>query len=152
MHQWGLRDVPRWTSRYELLDEQGKERKAWEIAQGKKDNVQGKVWWPIFGREIVLTVKVRRVRHASLPGVPLYLVIIRAMEWDSPWYMLTNEPLERGEDALRIVQIYALQGSLEWGFRFEKCELSIEHIRVRNWEAHLKFLTAISLVYAFCFP
>src|SRR5579885_2077477 len=38
---------------------------------------------------------------------------------------------------------------IEWSFRFEKCELGIEHIRVRNWEAHLKFLTAITLVYAF---
>ncbi len=149
MQKWGLRFVERWTSRYELLDEQGKERKAWEMARGKKKSLQGKLWWAKFGREISLTVKVRPVRHSSVPEVPLYLVIASAKEWDSPWYLLTNEPLERVEDALRIVQIYARRWQIEWSFRFEKCELGIEHIRVRGWEAHLKFLTAIPLVYAF---
>jgi DDE family transposase len=149
MQKWRLRFVERWTSRYELLDEQGKERKAWEIARGKKESVQGQLWWAKFGREIFLTVKVRHVRHASLPQVPLYLVIASAKEWDAPWYLLTNEPIERVEEALRIVQIYARRWQIEWSFRFEKGELGIEHIRVRDWEAHLKFLAAITIVYAF---
>jgi hypothetical protein len=41
----GLASLPlveRWTSRDELLDEQGEERKAWEMARGQKDRVQGK--------------------------------------------------------------------------------------------------------------
>ncbi len=53
------------------------------------------------------------------------------------------------EDALRIVQIYSRRWQIEWSFRFEKSELGIEHIRVREWEAHLKFLAIVSLVYAF---
>jgi hypothetical protein len=48
--------------------------------------------------------------------------------------------MERVEDALRIVQIYAGRGPLEWSFRVEQGEWGIEHIRVRDWEAHLKFL------------
>jgi hypothetical protein len=42
MQKGGLRLVERWTSRDELLDEQGEERKAWEMARGQKDRVQGK--------------------------------------------------------------------------------------------------------------
>jgi hypothetical protein len=72
-----------------------------------------------------------------------------AKEWGSPWYLLTNEPLVRVEDALRIVQIYTRRGPIEWSFRFEKSELGIEHIRVREWEAHLKFLAIVSLMYTF---
>src|SRR5215469_5707533 len=72
-----------------------------------------------------------------------------AKEWDSPWYLLTNEPLEGVEEALRIVQIYSRRWQIEWSFRFEKRELGIEHIRVREWEAHLKFLAIVTLVYAF---
>jgi hypothetical protein len=53
------------------------------------------------------------------------------------------------EEALRIVQIYTRRWQIEWSFRFEKSELGIEHIRVREWEAHRKFLAMVSLVYAF---
>src|SRR5215470_10538450 len=72
-----------------------------------------------------------------------------ANEWDSPWYLLTNEPLEGVEEALRIVQISSRRWQIEWSFRFEKSELGIEHIRIREWEAHQKFLAMVSLVYAF---
>ena len=143
------RFVERWTSRYHLLDEQGRERKAWEIARGKRDSIQGKLWWAKFHREIQLTVKLRRVKHAAVPGTQFFLIVASAQEWDSPWYLLTNEPLERVEDALRIVQIYSRRWQIEWSFRFEKSELGIEQIRVREWEAHLKFLALVSLVYAF---
>ena len=63
--------------------------------------------------------------------------------------MLTNEPLSRVEDALRIVQLDRRRGQIEGSFRFEQSELSIEHIRVRAWEAHLKFLALVTLVSAF---
>jgi hypothetical protein len=141
--------VERWTSRYHLLDEQGVERKAWEIARGKGQSLQGKLWWAKFGREIHLTIKLRAVGHASVPAARFFLVVASAKEWDSPWYLLTNEPLAGVEDALRIVQIYSRRGPIEWSFRFEKSELGLEHIRVREWEAHLKFLALVTLVYAF---
>lgn len=63
--------------------------------------------------------------------------------------MLTNEPLWRVQEALRIVQISSRRGPLEGSFRFEKSELGIEQIRVREWEAHLKFLAMLTLGYAF---
>jgi hypothetical protein len=73
----GLRQrfVERWTSRYHLLDEQGRERKAWEIARGKRDSVQGKLWWAKFHREIQLTIKLRKVKHAAVPGAQFFLVV-----------------------------------------------------------------------------
>jgi IS4 transposase len=99
--------------------------------------MQGKLWWAKFQREIQLTVKLRRVTHAAVPGTPFFLVVASAKEWNSPWYLLTNEPLQGVEDALRIVQIYTRRWHIEWSFRFEKSELGSEHIRVREWEAHL---------------
>jgi hypothetical protein len=72
-----------------------------------------------------------------------------AKEWDTPWYLLTNEPLWRVQEALRIVQIYSRRGPIEGRFRFEKSELGSEHLRVREWEAHLKFLAMVTLVSAF---
>lgn len=51
------------------------ERKAWEIARGKRDSIQGKLWWAKFGRQIHLTIKLRAVRHAAVPGVQFFLVV-----------------------------------------------------------------------------
>ncbi|GCE02976.1 transposase [Dictyobacter aurantiacus] len=149
MHRLGQRFVERWTGRYELVDEQGTKRKAWEIARGKRQSVQGTLWWAAFGREITLTIKWRLVRHAEVEGMPLYLVVASAKEWSSPWYLLTNEPVEEAEAAMRIVNIYCRRWQIEWSFRFEKSELGIEHMRVRGWERQLKFLGMVTLVYAF---
>jgi hypothetical protein len=69
------RFVERWTSRSHLLDAHGVQRKAWEIARGKRDSFQGKLWWAKFGREIRLSIKVRAVGHPDLPGTGFFLVV-----------------------------------------------------------------------------
>jgi hypothetical protein len=43
-----------------------------------------------------------------------------AKEWDTPWYLLTNEPLWRVQEALRIVQIYSRRGLPRGGFALRR--------------------------------
>jgi len=69
------RCVQRWTGRYHLLDEQGVERKAWESARGKRDSMQGKLWWAKFGRQLTLAIKLRAVGHSAVPGTRCFLVV-----------------------------------------------------------------------------
>jgi hypothetical protein len=91
-----------------------------------------------WGRRVIhLIIKLRAVHHAAVPGTQFFLIVASAKDWSTPWYLLTNEPLARVQDALRIVQIYSRRWHIEGSFRVETSALGSEHIRVRQWEAHL---------------
>ncbi len=67
----------------------------------------------------------------------------------SPWYLLTNEPVESAEDAWKIVLAYARRWQIEMAFRNLKSELAIQSLRVYDWEGRLKLLGMVTLAYAF---
>jgi hypothetical protein len=141
--------VLRWALNYKLLDEQGTERKAWEITRDKP-SIDGMMLWDTHTRSYRKTgIVIAQVRHPAFPAHPLWLVVSRPGKGRKPWYLLTNEPVLSKEDAWRVVLSYARRWQVEMSFRYQKSELAMESPRLWKWDNRLKLLLMVSLVYAF---
>ena len=69
--------VVRWTLNYKLLDEEGTERKAWQITRGKR-SIDHRLLWDTHTRSYRTTgIVVAQVRHSAYPQYPLWLVVSR---------------------------------------------------------------------------
>jgi hypothetical protein len=145
-----LRFVLRWPKQYRLTDEQGQQRKAWEITRGKRSLDQRLIW----------DARRRCQRKTGLVFAPVFdntfqqaltLVVARPGKGREPWYLLTNEPVRSVEDAWRIVLAYARRWQVEMSIRLDKCELAFESPRVRSWERFFKLLWIGTLAHAFLF-
>ena len=88
------------------------------------------------------------VRHPEYQG-QLWLVVVRQGKGREPWYLLTNEPVETTEQAWDIVFSYVRRWKIEESFRFQKCELLIEALRLQGWPARRKLLLLVTLAYGF---
>src|SRR5581483_10387659 len=133
-----------------LLDAAGQERKAWEIARGKRSwGTQANQLWHTHSRVYRSTrVLALPVRHPSYPG-PLWLVVVRQGKGREPWYLLTDEPVETEEQAWDLTFSYVSRWKIEEEFRFQKTELLIESLRLRDWEPRRKLLLLVTLAYGF---
>ncbi len=97
-----VRFVVRWKKGNKLIDASGQERKAWEIARGKRAWGEAKLLWDTHFRVYRSTrVLALPVRHPEYRG-PLWLVVVRQGKGREPWYLLTNEPVETAEHAWEI--------------------------------------------------
>ena len=141
--------VMRWPRGYKLLDEEGRERKAWQITRGKR-SWDHRLLWDSHSRVYRKTgIVVVQVRHPLYQIHPLWLVVSRPGKGRAPWYLLTNEPLFSKEDAWRVVLSYARRWQVEMSFRYGKSELAMESPRLWKWDNRLKLLLMVTLVYAF---
>ncbi len=80
---------------------------------------------------------------------PLFLVVSRPGYGCKPWYLITTEPVNNGEQAWKIIFVYARRWQIEMSLRFAKTEMAFESSRLTQWEVRLKFLLIASLAYAF---
>jgi hypothetical protein len=143
-----VRFIMRWPKQYRLLDEQLCQRKAWQITRGKRS----------WEKRLLYDAR-RRCKHkvgiVAAPvadpqyGQPLTLVVARPGRGREPWYLLTNEPVRSADEAWRIVFAYARRWQVELMFRFSKCELGFESIRLQRWEPRHKLLLLATLAHAF---
>lgn len=140
--------VVRWPHRQYLIDEQGRVRKAWQIAQGKRPWDRRRIWNAHLGRHLDTAVLAFPVRHPDF-AVPLWLVVSRQGKGRRPWYLLTTEPVQTPQQAWNIVFAYARRWEIEGTWRFSKSELGFECPRLRNWEHCRKLLLMATLAYAF---
>ena len=88
------------------------------------------------------------VRHPDYAG-QLWLVVVRQGKGREPWYLLTNEPVEQEQDAWELAISYVRRWQIEESYRFQKCELQIESIRVQGWEPRRKLLLLVTLAYGY---
>jgi hypothetical protein len=143
-----LRFVLRWPARYHLYGPDGAEAKAWHLTRGKRAWGHGQLWdgrrrcWRAVG---VLAVPVRQPSSAQ----PLWLVVARRGEGESPWYLLTTEPVHTFDDAWAVVTAYAHRWQIEGTWRFGKAELALESPRLWTQERRQKLLLLATLAYAF---
>lgn|SRR5512146_164011 len=144
----GVRFVIRWPHKYRLIDENGIEKKAWEIARGKRSWEQRLIW------------DARRHCHRKIGVVafavadpvfhqPLWLVISRQGPGKKPWYLLTSEPVYTADQAFKIILIYARRWQVEMLLRFDKSELGFESLRAFSWEVRQRLFLILALVHAF---
>ncbi|MFL5662781.1 MAG: transposase [Ktedonobacteraceae bacterium] len=145
-----LRFVVRWKKGNQLRDATGHERKAWEIARGKRAwGKEAKLLWDTHFRVYRSTrVLALPVGHPEYQG-QLWLVVVRQGKGREPWYVLTNEPVETEEQAWEIAFSYVSRWKIEESFRFQKTELLIESLRLRAWEPRRKLLLLVTLAYGF---
>lgn len=143
-----VRFVMRWPKQYRLIDEQERQRKAWEITRGKRSMDHRLIWdarrrcWRKTGLVFVPVFD-------NTFRLPLTLVVARPGKGREPWYLLTNEPVLTVDDAWRIVLAYARRWQVEMSIRFDKCELAFESPRVRSWERFFQLLSITALAQAF---
>jgi hypothetical protein len=138
----------RWPKAYHLVDAQGRERPAWQIARGKKTWERGQVWDGRRHRWRVVGLLALPVHHPAY-DTPLWLVVSRPGKGQTPWYLLTNEPLQTAADAWRLIRAYGRRWQIEQTWRYSKSELACESPRLWLWETRRKLLLLASLAYAF---
>jgi hypothetical protein len=142
-----VRFVLRWPKKYRLLDEQGQLRKPGEISQGKRSWDHRQLWDARRRCNREVGVVAFPVQDKDL-AQDLWLVVARR-KGQSPWYLLTNEPIRQVADAWRVVLAYARRWQIEMAIRYDKCELAFESPRLRHWEPQKRLLLLAALAYSF---
>lgn len=145
---YAARFVMRWPKHYKLIDQGGNLRKAWEINRGKR-SWEHKLLWDARSRSHRKTGIVAYEVFDPQGLVPLWLVVARRGQGQSPWYLLTSEPITSPDDAWQIVFAYARRWQVEIAIRFHKTELAFESPRLQKWEHRFKLLLIASLAYTF---
>lgn len=141
------RFIMRWPKAYQLLDEDGNLKKPGEISKGKRSWEHRMVW----------DARKRCERNVGIIAFPVFDMIHHQSLWlvvarrkgQSPWYLLTTEPIRSVEDAWQIVYAYARRWQVEMAIRYTKTELAFESPRLTNWQHRKKLLLITTLVYAF---
>ena len=142
-----LRFIIRWKKAQHLVDSKGN-RNAWKITRGKRSLGYRYIWdarRQCKRKTGILFISVHHPDYAA----PLTLVVSRPGKGRSPWYLLTNEPVQTVDDAWTVVFAYARRWQIEMAYRFSKTELAMESPRLWFWDTRLKLMLMVSLVYAF---
>jgi len=143
-----MRFVLRWPKKYVLVDAAGQARPTWQIARGKRAWGRRELW---DGRRHcwrTTSVLAFPVTHPAF-AQQLWLVVARRGQGQSPWYLVTTEPVQTLDDAWRIVLAYARRWQIELTWRYSKSELAMESPRLWTWERRHKLLLLAALAYAF---
>jgi Transposase DDE domain len=146
LQTWRVKFVIRWKKGLFFRDQNGKEKKLWQIGQGKKYYDHKEVRDPRSGVKMPCAIWWAPVWHEA-SAYQLYLVKVRVNK--KVWYLVTNEPVRTGNQAWEIFFAYRRRWQIEWSFRYGKCELGMESPRLWCWENRLKLLKIVTLVYAF---
>jgi DDE family transposase len=146
--QQPVRFILRWKKNYRLETADGQLRKAWECARGKRSLDHRLIWDARRRCERQTGVLYLPVRVPAVPA-PLWLVVARAGQGRTPWYLLTNEPIRDVADAWRVVLAYSRRWQVEMSIRYGKAELALESPRLRSWAALTKLWAMVALVQAF---
>lgn len=143
-----VRFVVRWKKGNKLLDNWGQERKAWEIARGKRSQSY-RMLRDTHTKELskvgLVVIPVTLLEHAQ----PLWLIVARLGHGREPWYLLSNEQLHSLADAWAVVLAYVRRWQIELVWRYSKSELAFESVRVWEWEVRRKLLVLATMAYAF---
>lgn len=144
-----LKFVLRWKKGYKLLNEKGEEKKAWQIALGKRSKSRRRIWDSHRATEVEVGMVYLPVRHPDYPDEQLYLVVCRQGKGREPWYLLTNVLIKSDAEAWEIIFAYARRWQIETVYRFNKSELAIQSPRNKKWKYRLKLMSMLTLAYIF---
>jgi hypothetical protein len=148
---YSVRCVVRWQKGYKLRVADGRLRKAWECTRGKRSLDHRLIYDALRRCERKTGILYLPVSLPELPDVPLTLVVSRPGKGRTPWYLVTNEPVQTVEDAWRIVLAYNRRWQVEVSIRYSKSELAFESPRLYKWDRREKLLAIAALVQAFLF-
>ena len=141
------RFIMRWPKNFKLLDQNENLRKPGEISKGKRSWEYRMLWDARRRCERKVGIIAFQV-FDSMYHQPLWLVVARRKN-QSPWYLLTTQPIRCPDDAWNIVHAYARRWQVEMTIRYNKSELAFESPRLVNWQLRKKLLLIATLAYAF---
>jgi hypothetical protein len=143
---YAARFVMRWPKHYQLLDPHGQLRKPGQISKAKR-SWEHRLLWDArrrCQRQVgIIAFPVKDAVHLQ----DLWLVVARR-KGQSPWYLLTNQPILSPQDAWDIVLAYARRWQVEMSIRYSKVELAFESPRLIGWQQRKKLLLLATLCYA----
>ena len=138
--------VIRWKKNHFFRDNNGKEKKIWQIGLGKKYLAHKLIYDIHTGEKMQCDIWWAPVRHAKYAH-QLYLLKVRIKKEVS--YFITNERVITESQAWDVFFTYKRRWQIELSFRYGKCELAMESPRLWDFENRLKLLGIVTLVYAF---
>ncbi len=138
--------IIRWIKNHVIYDQEGREKKVWQIGLGKKYRAHKLVRDAKSGVKVTCDLWWTAVRHPKYGG-QLYLLRIRMQGKLS--YLLTNEPILTQDQAWEVFFSYKRRWQIETSFRYAKCELALESPRLWSYDNRLKMFALVLLVSAF---
>jgi Transposase DDE domain len=143
---YDIQFVIRWKKKHLFYNAKGEKMPLSQMGRGKR-SWGHKLLWDFKKRAYVKTgVVAVPVWHGETEK-PLWVVIVR--QKGEPWYLITDIAIETEEQAWNIVFIYRRRWKIETCFRYEKCELALETIRLMQWEKREKLFLLVTLAYSF---
>ncbi len=139
--------IIRWIKNHIFYNQEGKEKKIWQIGFGKKYLAHKLIRDAHSGLQMTCDLWWTEVRHPHFTG-SLYLVRAR-LQGKKVMYLITNERVITEEQAWGIFFSYKRRWQIEMSFRYAKCELAMESPRVWSYEDRLKLFTIVLIVYSF---
>jgi Transposase DDE domain len=138
--------VIRWIKKHIFYDQEGREKKLWEIGRGKRYVAHKQIRETSSGLKVACDLWWTPVRH---PKYTAQLYLVKARIRTHVCYLITNEPVKTEEQAWDIFFTYKRRWQIETSFRYGKCELAMESPRLWAFDNRLKLLGIVVLVYAF---
>ena len=138
--------VIRWIKKHIFYDQEGREKKLWEIGRGKRYLAHQQIRDTTNGLQVACDLWWTPVRH---PKYTAQLYLVKARIRGHVCYLITNEQVRTEEQAWEIFFIYKRRWQIETSFRYGKCELAMESPRLWAFDNRLKLLGIVLLVYAF---
>ena len=146
LERFHVRFIIRWIKKHLFLDQEGREKKLWEIGRGKRYLAHQLIRESSSGLKLTCDLWWTPLRHPK-SRQPLYLVKARLK--GHVCYLITNERVQSEEQAWEIFFAYKRRWQIETSFRYGKCELALESPRLWSLDNRLKLLGIVLLVYAF---
>jgi hypothetical protein len=87
------------------------------------------------------------VKHPAYDA-PRWLVIPRPGKGHTPWYLLTNEPIQTAADAWRLLRASGRRWQIEQTWRSSTSALACASPRLWLWETRCNLLLLASLAWA----
>lgn len=146
LQKFRVKFVIRWKKGHFFFNAQGEKKKLWQIGQGKKYLSHQEIRDFHTGEKMPCDIWWAPIWHEAYT-YQLYLVKVRVKK--KVWYLVTNEKVQKADQAWEMVFAYRRRWQIELSFRYEKSELALESPRVYSLDNRLKLLGLVTLVYAF---
>jgi hypothetical protein len=141
-----VRFVIRWIKKHIFIDQEGREKKLWEIGRGKRYLAHQLIRESSSGLKLTCDLWWTPLRH---PKSSQQLYLVKARLKGHVCYLITNERVQNEAQAWEIFFAYKRRWQIETSFRSGKCELALESPRLWSLDNRLKLLGIVLLVYAF---
>ena len=143
LERFRVRFIIRWIKKHIFIDQEGHEKKLWEIGRGKRYLAHQLIRESRSGLKLPCDLWWIPLRH---PKSNQQLYLVKARLKGHVCYLITNERVQNEAQAWDIFFAYKRRWQIETSFRYGKCELALESPRLWSLDSRLKLLGIVLLV------